>query len=252
MPPVIGLTSRTVPFPANRRSRPTETVTRTYVEAVVAAGGLCLLLPNVDPSRAEAYLDRIDGLILTGGDDPDPVLFGEEPHPRIDLVDARRDRFEIALARGAHARDLPLFGICRGAQLLNIAMGGDIYQDIASQTDSELQHTQRRLDDGPWHEVEIVEKSRLRALLAVTKLRVNSFHHQACRRPGDGLIVSARSADGLPEAVENPARAFFLGVQWHPELGGAGSEALFAGFIEAARKCGETSSNTGETPSRGR
>ena len=236
MPPVIGLTSRTMPLPANKKHRPTETVTRTYVEALEQAGALCMLIPNVDPARAEEYLSRVDGVLLTGGDDPDPILFGEEPHPHIDVVDARRDRFEIELARGAHARQLPLFGICRGVQLLNIALGGDIYQDIGSQTESAIQHTQRRLDDGPWHEVRIEQGSRLYAVVQAGSLRVNSFHHQACRRPGSGLSVSATSKDGLPEAVEDPSRDFYLGVQWHPELGGAGSEALFAAFVDSARK----------------
>ena len=235
MPPVIGLTSRTMPLPATKKQRPTETVTRTYVEALESAGALCLLLPNVDPGSAGDYLDRVDGVLLTGGDDPDPILFGEEPHPNIDVVDARRDRFEIAIAREAHERGMPLFGICRGVQLFNIALGGDIYQDIGSQTESGIQHTQRRLDDGPWHEISIEEGSRLHAVVGATSLRVNSFHHQACRRPGRGLSVCATSADGLPEAIEDPGRDFYLGVQWHPELGGAGSEALFAAFVAAAR-----------------
>jgi putative glutamine amidotransferase len=240
MRPVIGLTSRTLPLPATKKQRPTETVTRTYVEALERAGALCLLIPNVDPDRAGAYLDRVDGLLLTGGDDPDPSLFGEEPHPRIDLVDERRDRFEIALTTGARERGLPVFGICRGVQLMNIALGGDIFQDIESQTESLIQHTQRRLDDGPWHEVAVAEGSRLAAILGSERLRVNSFHHQACRRPGEGLAVSAASADGLAEAVEDPSRPFFLGVQWHPELGGPGSSELFASFVDSARNSAET------------
>jgi len=247
--PVIGLTSRTVAFPANRRPRPTETVTRTYVEAL--EGALCVLLPNVDPARADDYLGRLDGVVLTGGDDPDPELFGEEPHPAIDVVDGRRDRFEIALARGARERGLPLFGICRGAQLLNIAHGGDIYQDIAAQTQSGIQHTQRRLDDGPWHEIAIADGSRLRSILGAPALRVNSFHHQACRRAGEGLVVSATSKDGLPEAVEDPGREFFLGVQWHPELGGAGAGALFDAFVRAARNfAGSASKSRAALPGR--
>ncbi len=240
MLPVIGLTSRTLPFPANRKQRPTETVTRTYVEAIERAGGLSMMIPNLDASRAPDYLDRVDALLLTGGDDPDPALFGEEPHPNIELVDSRRDLFEIALVRGAVDRGLPVFGICRGAQLLNIALGGDIYQDIAAQTDSSLQHTQRRLDDGPWHEIDVEPNSRLGALLKDSlsgqSMRVNSFHHQACRRAGEGLSVCARARDGLPEALEKRDHRFFLGVQWHPELGGSGSDALFSAFIEAARE----------------
>jgi putative glutamine amidotransferase len=239
MLPVIGLTSRTLPFPANKKQRPTETVTRTYVEAVERAGGLCMMIPNLDVSRAAAYLDRIDALLLTGGDDPDPELFGEEPHPNIEMVDSRRDLFEVSLVRGAVERAMPVFGICRGAQLLNIALGGDIYQDIGSQTESSLQHTQRRLDDGPWHEIDVEPNSRLGSLLEGSltgrSMRVNSFHHQACRRAGDGLTVCARARDGLPEALEMGDHPFFLGVQWHPELGGNGSEALFSAFIKAAQ-----------------
>lgn len=239
-------------MPAAKKSRPTETVTRTYVDAIKEAGGLGVMIPNVDADAADAYLDRIDALLLTGGDDPDPELFGEEPHPEIELVDARRDRFEIALVHGARARAMPVFGICRGVQLMNIALGGDIYQDIPSQTESGIRHVQQRLDDGPWHEIDLEPGSRLAGLLGAEKLRVNSFHHQACRRPGDGLQVSARSADGIPEALEDPGQAFFLGVQWHPELGGAGSRELFAAFLESARIRATAASKPGDSPDSGR
>jgi len=233
--PVIGLTSRTMPFRAARQQRPTETVTRSYIDAVERAGGLCMLLPNTHVERADAYLDRIDGLLLTGGDDPDPVLFGEDPHPQIELVDPRRDHFEIALIHGARRRGIPIFGICRGVQMLNIALGGDIYQDVPSQTDSGLQHTQQRLDDGPWHEVQVAENSLLARILGVRNLRVNSFHHQACRKPAEGLNVSAAAGDGVPEALEDPSFEFCLGVQWHPELSAGEGEKLFEAFVQAAR-----------------
>jgi len=232
-----------MPFRAARKQRPTETVTRSYVEAVERAGGLAVLLPNTDDDRAEAYLDRIDGLLLTGGDDPDPVLFGEDPHPQIEMVDARRDHFEIALVHGALRREMPLFGICRGVQILNIALGGDIYQDVPSQTESALQHTQQRLDDGPWHDVAVDQSSLLARVLGVEKLRVNSFHHQACRRPAEGLTVSAVAGDGVPEALEDPRQKFCLGVQWHPELSGADGEKLFSAFVQAARNRGGAASN---------
>ena len=263
MLPVIGLTSRTMPFRAARKDRPTETVTRSYIDAVERAGGLCFMLPNGDPARAGDYLDRIDGLLLTGGDDPDPVLFGEDPHPEIEMVDPRRDHFEIALVRGACERDLPLFGICRGVQILNIARGGDIYQDVPSQTGTALQHTQRRLDDGPWHAVEIRADSHLARVVGAQEIRVNSFHHQACRRPGSGLSVSATAGDGIPEALEDTGQAFCLGVQWHPELGGDGGSELFAAFVAAARNFMSTErkpapaaskgmSNPGDSPVDGR
>ena len=233
--PVIGLTSRTLPLQAARQTRPTETVARSYIFPLEAEGALPFLLPNADPARAEAYLDRIEGLLLTGGDDPHPHLFDEEPHPAVELVDERRDRFEIALCKGARAREMPVFGICRGLQILNIALGGDIHQDIAAQTGSPVGHAQTRLDDGPWHRVEIAPESRLARILTPGPLSVNSFHHQACRKPGAGLEISATSRqDGLIEALELSGLPFFLGVQWHPELAGAGGEALFEAFVRAA------------------
>ena len=239
--PVIGLTSRTLLLPAARQNRPTETVARSYVEPIEAAGGLALLLPNCDdPERAGAYLDRLDGLVLTGGDDPHPHLFGEEPHPGIEAVDERRDHFEIALSQQARTRGLPVLGLCRGVQLMNIAAGGDIYQDVVSQTESEVRHVQLRLDDGPWHKVEIRPGSLLGRVIGEGVRAVNSFHHQACRRVGDGLEICAKCpADGLIEALWDPEHPFFLGVQWHPELnaadGDTDAQRLFQAFVEAAR-----------------
>jgi len=242
--PRIGLTSRTLPFVAADKPRPTETVPRTYVEAVEAAGGAVWILPNAEPEAANSYAEVLDGLLLTGGDDPHPHLFGEEPHPHIERVDERRDRFEIALLHAAARRDLPVLGVCRGAQLMNLARGGDIYQDIASQTGSRLRHAQTRIDDGPWHGVELTAGSRLASILGVTTLATNSFHHQAVRRVGEGLVACARTPlDGLIEAVEDPRREFFIGVQWHPELaalrGDPGGKALFAAFLAGARAARE-------------
>jgi len=241
--PVIGLTARTLLLPAARQTRPTETVARSYLEPVEEAGGLAMVLPNCDDAeRAGAYLERLDGLVLTGGDDPHPHLFGEEPHPRIDIVDERRDRFEIALVRGARAHGVPVLGLCRGLQIMNIALSGDIYQDISSQTESEVGHGQQRLDDGPWHKVEIEPDSLLARVLGGGARAVNSFHHQACRRVGEGLQICARSpGDGLIEALEDPAHPFFLGIQWHPELDDDAG-VLFAAFVNAARERARLSS----------
>lgn len=235
--PVIGLSARTLALQAARQTRPTETVARSYIEPLERAGALVLLLPNAAEERAGAYLDLIDGLMLTGGDDPHPHLFGEEPHAKIEVVDERRDRFEIALCLGAREREMPLLAICRGVQLLNIARGGDIYQDISSQTDSTVGHSQQRTDDGPWHKVAVREGSLLADLLAGPEFAVNSFHHQACRRVGDGLEICATSPeDGLIEALEDPGQPFCLGVQWHPELDPDGGPPFFASFVEAARQ----------------
>jgi putative glutamine amidotransferase len=245
MQPVIGLTSRTLRLRAAAKDRPVETVARAYVDALEAEGALCVLLPNpAETARAAEYAALLDGIVLTGGDDPHAHLFGEEPHPKIERVDLRRDRFEIALVRAARERELPLLGICRGVQLLNIALGGDIYQDIEAQTDSSVCHSQHTLGDEAWHEVEIPEGSRLAGYLGQRRLAVNSFHHQACRRPGKGLSVAATAVgDGLVEALEDPEHAFFLGVQWHPEIGpDAASRGLFAGFVQAAREAASASS----------
>ena len=253
MRPVVGLTSRTMQLAGTGKTRATETVTRSYVEAVERAGALAVLLPNAEPARAPAYLDLIDGLLLTGGDDPHPRHFGEEPHPLIEAVDDRRDWFELAMVRAAHERGLPVLGLCRGVQMMNIALGGDIYQDIGSQTETTVRHVQTRLDDGPWHEVEIDPGSRLAALLGGGRRPVNSFHHQSCRRLADGLRVSATAVgDGLIEAVEDPERDFFLGVQWHPELAGEAADPLFAAFFEAAREWAAAASKERRSPSSGR
>lgn len=238
--PVVGLTARTLPLRSTECLRPSETVSRSYLEPLRTAGALTVILPNGDPDEAEAHLGLLDGLVLTGGDDPHPHLFGEEPHPRIEKVDERRDRYEIALVRGARRRRMPVLAICRGVQILNIALGGDIHQDIASQTGSAVLHAQRRLDDGPWHGIEVLPETVLGQILGPGRRVVNSFHHQACRRIGRGLRVCATSAgDGLIEALEDPDLPFFLGVQWHPELGAAegdaGDRSLFAAFLVAAR-----------------
>jgi len=239
--PVIGVTSWTRLVRSGNRERPAETLPRTYVEALEEAGALPVLLPNAtDPALAPACLDLVDGLLLSGGDDPHPRLFGEEPHPNLETVDERRDRFELALVAEARARGMAVFGICRGVQILNVALGGDMVQDIGSQTDAPLRHTQRTLDDTGWHAVDVLPGSRVAELTGRTRLFVNSYHHQACRRPGEGLRVCATAPDGLIEALEDPSRPFFLGVQWHPEVGrqrpDSGSLQLFTGFVAAARE----------------
>lgn len=250
--PRIGLTSRTRLLESTRAARPNETVPRPCVEAVEAAGGLAVLVPNTSPDRADAYLAMVDGLVFTGGDDPHPRFFGEEPHTAIEVVDERRDEFEIALARGARAAGRPVLGLCRGVQILNIAFGGDIWQDVPSQTESAVQHGQRSLGDGPWHEVEIREGTLLARLCGAGRRRVNSFHHQACRRPAEGLRVSAVSlGDGLIEALEDPAHPFLVGVQWHPELGGVGLE-LFRALVEAAGGPASPASKAGRRVPSGR
>jgi len=248
--PLIGLTSWTRRVRSGAKDRFNEAVPRGYTEGVEEASGLPVLLPNSeDPSLAASYVDRIDGLLLTGGDDVHPALFGETPNPKIDLVDERRDRFEIALLRAARERGMPVFGICRGIQLMNVALGGDLYQDLPSQRESAIGHAQKTLREGPWHEIEVRPGTRLAEVLGETRTAVNSYHHQACRGVAPGLLVTATTPDGVIEAVEDPAHPFFLAVQWHPEVleGGnaVSSRRLFAAFVAAAREFRLVASNQG-------
>jgi putative glutamine amidotransferase len=239
--PLIGLSSWTRRVRSGQKDRFNEAVPRGYTEGVEGASGLPVLLPNSDDaSLAPEYAARIDGLLLTGGDDVHPRNYGEAPHPRIDLVDERRDAFEIALLRAARERLMPVLGICRGIQIINVALGGDLYQDVPSQRESAVGHAQKTLREGAWHEIEIRPGTRLAEILGETRVAVNSYHHQACRRVADGLSVTATTSDGLVEAVEDPGHPFFLAVQCHPEVleGGeaASSRRLFAAFVAAARE----------------
>ncbi|MBE3577155.1 MAG: gamma-glutamyl-gamma-aminobutyrate hydrolase family protein [Limnochordales bacterium] len=197
-----------------------------YVNAVVAAGGVPVLLPPLskayDPKRLGPLLDLLSGLLLTGGVDLDPVHYGEEPLPALGQIDPDRDRWELALAKWALVRGMPVLGICRGIQVLNVAAGGSLYQDVASQVQppssgTAVLHYQRAPEWYPTHAVQIYDGSRLREIFGCDCLRVNSFHHQAVKMPGRDMVVTARAADGVIEAIESAIHPFAVGVQWHPE-----------------------------------
>jgi putative glutamine amidotransferase len=191
----------------------------TYLAAVQAAGGVPVLLPpQLDERARETLFLRLDGVLLTGGGDMDPARFGETPHPTVAGVSPDRDRLEIALVEHALGRRLPVLAICRGVQVLNVALGGSLYQDVPSQIDTQVQHDQTRPRHEPTHKVTIEEDSRLADVLGATQLEVNSFHHQGIKALGRGLRAVAHSDDGLIEGAELPERErFVLGVQWHPE-----------------------------------
>jgi len=210
-----------------------------YVESVRRAGGEPLLLdPADDPARS---LDRVDALLLTGGDDVDPALYGEAPHATTE-VDAARDRFEIPLSRDAVARDMPVFAICRGAQVLNVAAGGTLVQDIPSTVASELAHSIDVPKDHVAHAVRVTPGTRLASALGSSTpsetCSVNSRHHQAVGQVAPSFVVSAVSEDGVVEAIERPASRFCVGVQWHPENFWRTGEfaGLFAEFVAAATR----------------
>ena len=213
-----------------------------YVRAVETAGGLPLVLapgkPEDAPALAAEYLDHVQALVLSGGADLDPRLYKEERHPSVKRIFPERDAFELALCREALRRDLPTLAICRGHQLLNVATGGTLIQDIASQVEAAAVHDP---DQERWercHDVAILPGTRLRDILGTERVAVNSFHHQAVKELGQGLVLSARGDDGVIEGMEMPDRRFMIGVQWHPESFWDQAETfqpLFQALVNAAR-----------------
>ena len=209
-----------------------------YVRSVEASGAVPLVLPTQAPDAAEALLDRLDGLVLSGGIDVDPALYGQAPHPKLGRVDRARDEFELALTRLALRRDLPLLAICRGQQVLNVALGGTLVQDIPSLVPGAVVHEAPGRRTRRAHPVEVAQGSRLAEILGAGPVLVNSFHHQSIDRLGEGLAVTGRAPDGVIEAVEMADHSFVLGVQWHPESfwrEPAGFQALFEAHLEACR-----------------
>jgi putative glutamine amidotransferase len=188
-------------------------------------------------------LAEIDGVLLTGGGDVDPVFYGEDRHPLTHDAEPGRDEFEIDLARRAMSQDVPLLAICRGAQVLNVAAGGSLVQDIPSALASDLSHAVSEPKNVECHDIEILAGTKLSAVLgdktdAACSCRVNSRHHQSVGRTGQGLVVCARAADGIVEAVEKPDATFCIGVQWHAENFWESGEfrPLFDAFVEAAKR----------------
>ena len=210
-----------------------------YVESVKRAGGEPRVLSNDDDPAA--ILAEVDGVLLTGGLDVDPAQYGEAPHPTTEAA-PERDSFEIPLSRGAVAQDMPLFAICRGVQVLNVAGGGTLVQDIPTALASRLDHAVNVSKDQIAHSVHVMPGTRLaQALGASTDLAtcdVNSRHHQAVGRLAPAFVASAVSPDGIVEAIERPQAAFCLGVQWHPENFWRTGEfdGLFAALISAAKR----------------
>lgn len=239
MKPLIGVTTAAVVEPNGLvYNRAYNMITR----AVVRAGGLPVLIPTgLGEDDLRDLYERLDGILLPGGPDVDPAVFGEEAHPTV-RIDRDRDAIELPIARWAVADDLPLFGICRGHQVINVALGGDLIQDIPSQVENVLQP--HDIPDGQprnqtAHDVSIAGESRLAEIIGSTSAAVNSLHHQAVRKAAPGMVVTAFSPDGLVEATEMPDKRFALSVQWHPEDLYENDESmmrLFEAFVEAARE----------------
>ena len=228
--PLIGITS----YAADRVKWgvwdvPAVLIPSAYVRAVAEAGGRPLLVPPSEDG-VEETLDGLDGLILSGGPDVDPALYGAEPHPETDGARPERDRAELALLDGALARDMPVLAICRGMEVLNVAAGGDLVQHLPDVVgDERHRHTPGAFAD---HEVALQPGSRVQQLLGA-RAPVKSHHHQGVGRLGQGLAEAAWADDGTVEAVEDSSRRFAVGVLWHPEEGQ--DFALFRGLVEEAR-----------------
>ena len=232
--PLVGVTLDAEP-PGGYSKYPWYALRANYAEAITAAGGVPVALPH-DPSLAPNFLDRIDALVVTGGAfDIDPALYGEPTrHASVTLKETRTVA-ELALARGALARDIPVLGICGGEQLLAVALGGTLVQHIPDDVADALNHEQANPRDEPSHEVRIVPGSLLHRVVQAETMRVNSSHHQAVRGPGRFAAVNATAPDGVIEGIEDARYGFCLGVQWHPEfLIDPGDARIFHALVAAA------------------
>jgi microsomal dipeptidase-like Zn-dependent dipeptidase/gamma-glutamyl-gamma-aminobutyrate hydrolase PuuD len=230
--PCIGLS-------ANRKEG-TSCIAETYVQSVLQAGGAPVLIPVVTDIQAlTTIVDGLDGLLISGGADLNPLYMNEEPIPQLGDVDTFRDEYDLLLLRLAFNRGIPVLGICRGHQLINAAFGGSLYQDIAAQYKGEaLKHSQSAARELPSHSVTLTDKnSRLYAILNSEKILVNSFHHQAVKEPAPGFIPTALAPDGINEGLEHPEYPI-LSVQWHPEAlapnGDKAMQALFRHHVDEA------------------
>lgn len=190
-----------------------------YVRSLEGAGLIPLVVPPLsNPNQAAEILDIAGGLLLTGGDDVDPALYGAPPHPKLGGINPTRDSTELALFNAARERQLPVLAICRGIQLVNVACGGTLYQDLPSERPSNVQHDQSNDRSARTHDVTITAESRLAAATGAVQMTVNSYHHQAVCRLGTGLRVTATAPDGVIEGVESADPEWWiLSVQWHPE-----------------------------------
>ncbi|GMV08761.1 MAG TPA: gamma-glutamyl-gamma-aminobutyrate hydrolase family protein [Gemmatimonadaceae bacterium] len=247
--PIIGVTTQTLhSIDGIPEGLPQSVVmNQRYYMSVAFAGGAPILIPLLDdePEALRAAYDACDGILIPGGVDVDPNQFGEEPHPKLGRTDPARDRTEMELTRWAVDDGKPLLGLCRGLQVMNVALGGTLYQDLEDQYPEAIKHdyfpTYGFERDHLAHEVTLAQGSRLRHALELDRIRVNSMHHQGIKALAPTLTATAVAPDGLIEAAEVPGAAFCVGVQWHPEvfeLTDPHTRHVFREFVSAAARFG--------------
>ncbi len=233
MKPVIGVTA------SMEIDQSVYTVNNRNIKAILRAGGMPVILPYyLEEEDVQQIASQIDGLYATGGYDIDPTLFGEEPHPDLGTIIPARDHSEIKLMKKLLEWKKPILGVCRGSQTLNIAAGGDMYQDIYAQTDQALlQHTQKAPMEHMSHYVYVEKDSLLYRITGEEKFKINSYHHQANRDVSGEFRISGKASDGVVEAVESKELPFVLGLQWHPEATAAVNDQpslkIYEAFIDA-------------------
>jgi putative glutamine amidotransferase len=240
--PVIGITADFSNVPANGTKPAQEPVLflpRRYCRAIHESGGMPFIIPPVvSRSALRKILQRLDGILISGGNfDIHPNFYGETPIAALGAINQERTEFELALIDAALKQDMPLLGVCGGAQAINVALGGSLYQDIATQLPDADEHQQgAKRESG--HQIKIHDGTRLHRIVRTQALNVNTTHHQAVKTLGKGLVANATAQDGLIEGIESPCHRFVLGVQWHPEalaLKDANQRRIFSFFISVSK-----------------
>ncbi|WP_162012333.1 gamma-glutamyl-gamma-aminobutyrate hydrolase family protein [Streptococcus sp. S784/96/1] len=238
--PIIGISASIIVdqggmFPGYHRAY----VNEDYVHSITQNGGIPMILPvSSDREVLDGYMEGIDGLLLSGGHDICPLNYGEEPSPKLGDTFPARDQFDFALLEKAKEKNIPILGICRGAQIINVNHGGTLWQDLSYANQPFLKHWQEHYPDLATHSVILEKDSLLMQIFGQEKMLVNSFHHQIVREVGDNLRVVARAMDGVVEAIEHTDYRFMIGVQWHPEMlhkSMLEMNQLFKAFIEEAK-----------------
>ncbi|MDQ3282752.1 MAG: gamma-glutamyl-gamma-aminobutyrate hydrolase family protein [Acidobacteriota bacterium] len=214
-----------------------------YTESIRRAGAIPVVIAP-QPENVADLVEKLDGIVLAGGEDCDPALYHEERHPSVTrTMEPNRQLSDVALAKAARERGIPTLGICLGMQVMNVSAGGSLVQDIRSHIDTEIQH-ESKPENRARHDVIVDNGTRLASILPEVEFNVNSSHHQAIKDLADGLRITAHAPDGIVEGLEDPRHPFYVGVQWHPEdmKGEESAEALFRAFVEAAKKYAEEKS----------